>query len=116
MSLTPTQSFRVINSCSLFSDREKKDLYLWEYVSAASPYLSDDFANASFEFQKVFSGVQKQHPRWKKALGTTEGIMGEGIGKLYVEQYFPESSKIYMEGLVENLRNALGKHIIHLPG
>ncbi len=97
------------------SDREKKDLYLWEYVSAASPYLSDDFANASFEFQKVFSGVQKQHPRWKKALGTTEGIMGEGIGKLYVEQYFPESSKIYMEGLVENLRNALGKHIIHLP-
>lgn len=97
------------------SDREKKDLYLWEYVSAASPYLSDDFANASFEFQKVFSGVQKKHPRWKKALGTTEGIMGEGIGKLYVEQYFPESSKIYMEGLVENLRNALGKHIIHLP-
>ena len=97
------------------SDREKKDLYLWEYVSSASPYLSDDFANASFEFQKVFSGVQQQQPRWKKALGTTEGIMGEGIGKLYVEQYFPESSKVYMEGLVENLRNALGKHILHLP-
>ncbi len=97
------------------TDREKKDLYLWEYVSSASPYLSDDFADASFEFQKVFSGVQKQHPRWKKALATTEGIMGEGIGKLYVEQYFPESSKVYMEGLVENLRNALGKHIIHLP-
>ncbi len=97
------------------SDREKKDLYLWEYVSSAAPYLSDDFANASFEFQKVFSGVQQQQPRWKKALGTTEGVMGEGIGKLYVEKYFPESSKTYMEGLVENLRNALGKHIIHLP-
>ncbi len=97
------------------SDREKKDLYLWEYVSAASPYLSDAFADASFEFNKVFSGVQQPRPRWKKALGTTEGIMGEGIGKLYVEQYFPESSKIYMEGLVENLRNALGKHIMHLP-
>lgn len=97
------------------SDREKKDLYLWEYVSAASPYLSDAFADASFEFNKVFSGVQQPRPRWKKALGKTEGIMGEGIGKLYVEQYFPESSKIYMEGLVENLRNALGKHIMHLP-
>ncbi len=97
------------------SDREKKDLYLWEYVSSAAPYLSDDFANAGFEFNKVLSGVQKQHPRWKKSLATVEGVMGEGIGKLYVEEYFPESSKIYMEGLVENLRNALGKHIIHLP-
>lgn len=97
------------------SDREKKDLYLWEYVSSASPYLSDAFSNASFEFSKVMSGVQQQRPRWKKALGTAEGIMGEGIGKIYVEKYFPESSKIYMEGLVENLRNALGKHIIHLP-
>jgi len=97
------------------TDREKKDLYLWEYVSSAAPYLSDDFADASFEFKKVFSGVKQQQPRWKKVLGTTEGIMGEGIGKLYVEKYFPESSKIYMEGLVENLRNALGKHIMHLP-
>lgn len=103
------------NLMKTLTDREKKDLYLWEYVSGASPYLSDDFADASFEFQKVLSGVQQQRPRWKKALGVTEGIMGEGIGKLYVEQYFPESSKIYMEGLVENLRNALGKHILHLP-
>lgn len=103
------------NLMKSLTDREKKDLYLWEYVSSASPYLSDDFADASFEFQKVLSGVQQQRPRWKKALGVTEGIMGEGIGKLYVEEYFPESSKIYMEGLVENLRNALGKHILHLP-
>ncbi|MDE7412244.1 MAG: M13 family metallopeptidase [Muribaculaceae bacterium] len=97
------------------SDREKKDLYLWDIVSGASPYLSDDFSNASFEFNKVFSGVEQQRPRWKKSLGTVEGIMGEGIGELYVAEYFPESSKVYMEGLVENLRNALGKHIIHLP-
>ncbi|MDE6770799.1 MAG: M13 family metallopeptidase, partial [Muribaculaceae bacterium] len=45
----------------------------------------------------------------------TEGYLGEGIGELYVEEYFPASSKEYMIGLVENLRNALGKHIIHLP-
>lgn len=97
------------------SDREKKDIYLWEVVGGAAPYLSDDFSNAAFEFRKVKSGVQQQQPRWKRALGTTEGYMGEGIGQLYVEQYFPESSKVYMEGLVENLRNALGKHIMHLP-
>ena len=97
------------------SDREKKDYYLWNYVSSAAPYLSDDFSNANFEFNKVMSGVQEQRPRWKKALGVTEGALGEAIGELYVAEYFPESSKIYMEGLVENLRNALGKHIMHLP-
>ncbi len=97
------------------SDREKKDMYLWEYVSNASPYLSDDFSDATFEFNKVMSGVQSQRPRWKRALGTTENFLGEGIGQLYVEEYFPESSKEYMIGLVENLRNALGKHIMHLP-
>ncbi len=102
------------NLMKSLTDREKKDLYLWDIVSGASRYLSDDFADASFEFSKVMSGVQQQRPRWKKALGTVEGVMGEGIGELYVEKYFPESSKVYMEGLVENLRKALGKHIMHL--
>ena len=97
------------------SDREKKDYYLWEYVSGAARYLSDDFANASFEFNKVMSGVQQQRPRWKKALGAVEGVMGEGIGQLYVEKYFPEENKQYMKNLVENLRVALGKHIDSLP-
>ena len=103
------------NLMKTLTDREKKDLYLWGVVSGASPYLSDDFAEAGFQFNKVMSGVQQQRPRWKKALGAAEGVMGEGIGKLYVEEYFPESSKVYMEGLVENLRTALGKHIINLP-
>ena len=97
------------------TDREKKDYYLWKYVSSAAPYLSDDFTNASFEFNKVMSGVQQQQPRWKRSLGVTEGKLGEAVGELYVEEYFPESSKQYMVGLVENLRNALGKHIINLP-
>jgi putative endopeptidase len=93
------------------SDREKKDYYMWQYVRQAAPYLSDDFTNAGFEFSKVMSGVEKQQPRWKRALNTTQGLLGESIGKLYVEQYFPASSKEYMIGLVENLRTALGKHI-----
>ena len=103
------------NLMASLSDREKKDLYLWEYVSQAAPYLSDDFSDASFEFNKVMSGVKQQRPRWKRALGVTEGYLGEAIGELYVEKYFPESSKKYMEDLIENLHNALGKHIMHLP-
>ncbi len=96
------------------TDREIKDYYLWKYVNQASGRLSDDFTNASFEFSKVLSGVQQQRPRWKRALSATEGAMGEAVGQLYVEKYFPQSSKDYMIGLVENLRTALGKHIINL--
>ena len=97
------------------TDREIKDYYLWKYVAQAAGKLSDKFADTAFEFSKVLSGAQEQRPRWKRALGATEGAMGEAIGELYVEKYFPESSKQYMIGLVENLRTALGKHIIDLP-
>lgn len=100
---------------SSLTDREKKDYYLWEIVSGASNKLSDKFADTNFEYNKVVSGVQEQRPRWKRALGAAEGCLGEAIGELYVEKYFPESSKEYMIGLVENLRTALGKHIIQLP-
>ena len=103
------------NLMKTLSDREKKDYYLWKYVAGAAPYLSDKFSDTSFQFNKVVSGVEQQQPRWKRALAVTEGVLGEGIGELYVEEYFPESSKQYMLGLVENLRNSLGKHIINLP-
>ncbi len=102
------------NLMKSLTDREIKDYYLWKYVAQAAGKLSDDFTDAAFEFNKVMSGVQQQRPRWKRALGATEGCMGEAIGQLYVEKYFPQSSKDYMIGLVENLRRALGKHIINL--
>lgn len=96
------------------SDREIKDYYLWKYVAGAQNMLSDKFSDTAFEYSKVLSGVEQQRPRWKRALGATEGVLGEAIGELYVERYFPESSKAYMLELVENLRTALGKHIINL--
>lgn len=96
------------------NDREIKDYYLWKYVMQASNRLSDNFSDANFEYTKVLTGAQEQRPRWKRALSATEGALGEAIGQLYVEKYFPESSKQYMLGLVENLRVALGKHIYEL--
>ncbi|MDE5793724.1 MAG: M13 family metallopeptidase [Muribaculaceae bacterium] len=113
--VTEPRSLNAANKLAAeLTDRELKDYYAWEVVQSYAPYLSDDFADAGFEFSKVMSGVQQQRPRWKKALGVTEGYLGEAIGELYVNEYFPQSSKDYMIGLVENLRNALGKHIIHL--
>ncbi|MDE5941200.1 MAG: M13 family metallopeptidase [Muribaculaceae bacterium] len=103
------------NLIASLTDREIKDYYLWKYVAQAAPYLSDKFTNTSFEFSKVKSGVKEQRPRWKRALGVPDGYMGEAIGRLYVEKYFPETSKQKMLDLVGNLRVALGKHIINLP-
>lgn len=97
------------------TDREIKDYYLWKYVNQASGSLSQNFIDTAFEFAKVMSGVQEQHPLWKRSLGAAEGAMGEAVGKLYVEKYFPESSKQYMLDLVGNLQTSLGKHIIDLP-
>lgn len=74
------------NLMGSLTDREIKDYYLWKYVSQAAGMLSDDFANAAFEFNKVVSGVQQQRPRWKRALGAAEGAMGEAVGQLYVER------------------------------
>ena len=113
--VTEPRSMNAANTLAAeLTDRALTDYYAWAAVHSYAPYLSDDFADASFEFSKVMSGVQQQRPRWKKALGVTEGYLGEAIGELYVNEYFPQSSKDYMIGLVENLRNALGKHIIHL--
>ncbi|MCM1021032.1 MAG: M13 family metallopeptidase [Muribaculum sp.] len=111
----PSAVAQAMNLMASLTDREIKDYYLWKYVSQAQGRLSDKFTNTAFEFNKVMSGVQEQRPRWKRALAATEGSLGEAIGQLYVEKYFPESSKQYMIGLVENLRTALGKHIIQLP-
>ena len=99
------------NLMGALTDREIKDYYLWKYVAQAASKLSDKFTDTAFEFSKVVSGVEQQRPRWKRALGATEGALGEAVGQLYVEEYFPESSKQYMLGLVENLRTALGQHI-----
>lgn len=111
---TPNTVKQGSNLKAKMSEREIKDLYLWDIVGGAASALSDKFSNANFEFSKVMSGVTQQRPRWKRALGATEGAMGEAIGELYVERYFPQSSKDYMIGLVENLRTALGKHILNL--
>lgn len=81
------------------------------YISSAANYLSDDFENAAFELSKVISGVQEQQPRWKRAMGVPNRILGEALGQLYAEKYFPASSKEKMKTLVANLQQALGQHI-----
>lgn len=87
------------------------DYFVVGYLASAANYLSDDFINANFELRKAISGVQQLQPRWKRALAVPNGMLGEALGQLYVEKYFPQSSKDKMLDLVNNLKEALGQHI-----
>ena len=90
---------------------EQKYYLAFNLLSAAAPYLSDDFVDADFEFYgKVMSGKQEQ-PRWKRSLNTVNGALGEAVGEMYVEKYFPASSKEKMLTLVGNLQTALSERI-----
>ena len=80
-------------------------------ISGATGVLSDDFRAESFKLNSVISGQTQDRPRWKRAVGSVSGILGEAIGKLYVEKYFPETSKNRMLELVHNLQTALAQRI-----
>lgn len=102
----------IVGYVSTLSEREIKDFMVYEIISEASGVLSDEFYDASFEmFGRVMSGTESQHPRWKRATSLVGSMLGMAIGKLYVEQYFPEEHKDYMINMVEHLRQGLRKHI-----
>ena len=80
-------------------------------ISGATNVMSDDFRAEAFRLSSVLSGVKQDRPRWKRAVSSVSGVLGEAIGKLYVEKYFPESSKKRMLELVHNLQKALAQRI-----
>lgn len=92
-----------------------KDYLAGRLITGAANYLSDDFYTAYFDFFSArMSGVTEQKPRWKRAMQVPNGVLGEAVGKMYVEKYFPASSKEKMITLVENLKKAFAKHIDEL--
>ncbi|CCZ70743.1 MULTISPECIES: M13 family metallopeptidase [Bacteroidaceae] len=91
-----------------------KSISYLEYnlLDAAAPTLSDDFVTARFDFYgKVMSGRQANQPRWKRAVNSVDGLLGELVGEMYVEKYFPAAAKERMVNLVKNLQTALGQRI-----
>lgn len=84
----------------------------FKIIDLAANYTNDEMRKASFNFYgKVFSGKKEEKPSWKRAVALVQGVLGEGLGKMYVEKYFPESSKERMTKLVKNLQTALGERI-----
>lgn len=84
----------------------------WNLVHEAAAYLSSDFVNENFAFYgKVLSGAKELRPRWKRVLSATNGSLGEAVGKIYVEKFFPPEAKAEMDKLVANLKTALEDRI-----
>lgn len=92
---------------------EEQKYYLqWNVINNAALYLSDAMAVEDFEFYgKTLSGKKEMQPRWKRAVSSVDGALGEAVGQMYTEKYFPAAAKERMTALVGNLKSALGERI-----
>ena len=91
---------------------EYRDYMEWGHVTSSAAYLDDKTEAEKFDFfGRVMTGRQQDHPLWRRATTQLEGQMGQALGKIYVEKYFPSSSKERMIQLVRNLQIALGERI-----
>lgn len=84
----------------------------WDVITSASSYLTDEIREANFDFfGKTMSGRKEDFPLWKRATNQVQSTMGEALGKMYCDRYFPASSKKIMEKLVKNLQTSLDQRI-----
>ena len=104
-----------INIIEKESIENLKSYLNWIVIRSSANYLSDDFVNTSFDFYgKTMSGSKEIRPRWKRSIDAVNGALGEAVGQLYVERYFPEEAKERMLTLVNNLKESLGERISNL--
>ena len=97
---------------SSLTPAEYRDYMEWGQIMSAANYLSDEVVAAQFDFfGKTMSGRKENHPRWKRSTNQMESFMGQALGKMYVERYFPASSKERMKKLVSNLQASLAERI-----
>ena len=89
-----------------------KIYFRWDLINSAASSLSSDFDKEHFAFYgTVLSGAKEQQPRWKRMIDATSNSLGEAVGQLYVQKYFPPEAKKRMTELVNNLKISLGERI-----
>lgn len=87
----------------------------WRVISGRAPILTDDLVAENFDFYgRTLSGTEAIRDRWKRGVGLVESLMGDAVGKLYVDRHFPPSHKARMDELVANLREAYRVSITNL--
>ena len=103
------------NFMKTLTDKQLRLYLAYNVISSGCGNLSDAFRDANFDFYgRTLSGQKEQKPRWKRALGYPNGMMGEALGQLYVAKYFPPESKAKMLKLIGNLHKSLATHIANL--
>lgn len=101
--------FEVLNSASNEDWQAYLTAHLLSDFASVLPKAIDD---ASFEFYaKQLRGQEEQRPRWKRGVQAVEGALGEAVGKVYAERYFPAENKAAMDELVANLRLAMADNL-----
>lgn len=84
----------------------------WDVLMSSASYLTDEIREANFDFfGRTMSGRKEDYPLWRRATSQVQNQMGEALGRIYAQRYFPESSKKKMEQLVRNLQISLGERI-----
>ena len=95
------------------TDLQQLKAYLaWTVINHAADYLSNKFVDEKFAFYgKILSGKEELQPRWKRVVNTVDDALGEAVGQMYVDKYFPKEAKDKMLKLVDNLKYALAERI-----
>ncbi|OIN80022.1 M13 family metallopeptidase [Mycobacterium malmoense] len=79
----------------------------WRVIRARAPWLTDDLIAADFDFYgRLLTGAEQIRDRWKRGVSLVEGLMGDAVGKLYVQRHFPPGAKARIDALVDNLQEA----------
>ena len=113
--MQPDYLTTINQALSEFDIEQWQDYFHWHLLRSAAPYLSSEFEQASFDFYgTVLTGTPEQEPRWKRGVNLVNGLIGELVGKIYVEQHFPPEAKERMNVMIENLRDAYGDSIREL--
>jgi putative endopeptidase len=105
--------FKAANGVFVNTSLDDWKTYLrWQLIHGAATELSSDFVNENFKFfGTTLTGAKQLKPRWKRVVTSTDGALGEALGKLYVADYFPPESKARMIELVKNVREAMADSI-----
>ncbi|MCP4458557.1 MAG: M13 family metallopeptidase [Cytophagales bacterium] len=92
-----------------------KSYLKWNVINRASNFLNNEVVKANFDFYgKTLRGTEEMRPRWERVLGSTNGVIGEAIGKVYVAETFPPEAKNKAEEMVKNLMKAFDARIKNL--
>jgi len=93
-----------------------KAYYRWHVLNASAPALPEKFVAEEFEFRgKTLTGAKEIQPRWKRCTQATDRALGEALGQVYVQKYFPPEAKAHALVMVHNLISALHSDLQTLP-